>query len=207
MTLQQLIKLNGKRAMKNKWSPAASIVLILCGAALFFSLLEMFLLAMPGVNFFIDDASGTEVFLKGLLNLPPIVYAIIMLCEFLAFTVHSPLSLGRKKWFYTLGAGEETDVSVIFEYFSSFRLLLKSVLLNFVTTMSKAFWGILFLSPASAFLGFTFYYIEKGAQGTELFIARMGIAVGILLLIFSMIMTYIYNLRYFAVPYAFIDED
>lgn len=207
MTFQQLIKLNGKRAMKNKWSSGMAIVLILCGATLLFSLLRMFLLSIPGTEFFIDSSSGIEALLKGLIHLPISVYIIVIICEILCFIVYSPLSLGSKKWFFALGGGEETDVAVIFEYLSSFRLLIKSIALNLLTLLAKTFWNILFLLPPSAFLGFTAYYIKKGAEGNELFIARAGIATGIILLILALIMAYIYNLKYFAVPYAFINGE
>ena len=196
--LNRLIKLNAKRALGNSWSKAIAQVILLNGTDLLFILTAVFAYSIFTYPMLPD---GLESITPGAL----ICLSAILLIYSL---VISPLKIGIKMWFFSLtgGMGEE-DIALTFETFSSFKKVVKSFLLCLSLAIRKLFIYSLFSFVPIFLTAYSIKYMETAQTVRENFLSICCTVSGFCLLILAVVSAYYFCLRYFVVPYAFIEGN
>lgn len=120
------IKNAAKTALKHRWAEAVAVTLLLLGTILLNSVCQWSLMNIFKVDEvwspFSPTAMPTYNRLAGLgLTL---FSAIFSLC------VTFPLTFGVMRWFWLISGGSDTSFNELFHYFSSGKLLLKSIRLS-----------------------------------------------------------------------------
>lgn len=201
MEFFSLLKENAKRALSGQWSPAIAIVLLIAGVGLLFSLFEMvctIALDLPG---FMDILDTPQVFFDDVMGQSGAVFGISTLTLLLSYVILTPLKLGELSWYYEAGKHQQEGIASIFEYFGSVKLFLRSVLLNLAIGVRVALVGILLMLPASlCFAAGTFLWQSDTDPLEKMLILGIYLG-GSVLLAVGLLLTLIYQKRYFVAPY------
>ena len=210
MHLRQTIKYNARRALTGFWVKAVVVVLFLVGMHLLLWLTNSLL------NYFLQTPS-----LWSLLVHPQVitrnmfftlwakmgVTLVVILCS---FVVLPPLRLGIAHWYYQLGGGEPEEIQEIFTAFSSKKLFFRSLWLQFLLTLRRLLWGILFLFvPASCLVGsIVILFSNQSEVPTPLLaINSVFFIVSLLLLAVCTLFYAMWMQRYFLAQYLVVEES
>lgn len=193
----RIVKLNAKRALGLSWSKAVSQVLILSGISLMFILIGFLTFGMLSFDVIFKTAimpTGSSIAALG------IIAAVF-------FVVISPLVLGIKQWYYTLslnGIGE--DISFCFYPFSNPHIALKCINLSLLLAFKKLLVYTSFSIIPVVMKYYSHRFLQDAQTLEERFLAVNSIICSTLLLFLSLVFALIYCLRYFSVPYAFMEN-
>lgn len=129
MSFSKAIKEGTRSALRNNWTKAIAIVFLSISISLLFNILRVifgFILHIP--NYF-DILSTPNNFIDNIPNISisALIFSAVVILINLVVTV--PLSYGTKNWFYALTKGTSQNILNIFYFFSSFKLLRKSIAL------------------------------------------------------------------------------
>lgn len=201
MEFFSLLKENAKRALSGQWSPAIAIVLLIAGVGLLFSFFEMvctIALDLPG---FMDILDTPKVFFDDVLGQSGAVLGVSTLTLLLSYVILTPLKLGELSWYYEAGKHQQEGIASIFEYFGSLKLFLRSVLLNLAIGVRVALVAILLTLPALICFVAGIYLWQGDTAPLEKMLTLGIFLGGAVLLAVGVLLTLIYQKRYFVAPY------
>ncbi len=210
MQLRHTIKINAKRALTGFWVKAIVVVLLLAGIRLLFWLTNALL------NYFLNAPS-----LWSLLSRPQVItwgmfltlwakLGVSLVMVGCSFVVLSPLRLGVAHWYYQLGGGEPEELLGIFTAFSSKRLFLRSLWLQFQLGLRRLLWGLLFLSVPAGCLAASvvILFSNQSVVPTPLqAVNSVFFIVSLLLLVVCALFYGMWMQRYFLAQYLVLEED
>lgn len=206
MSMHKLLKLNARRALRGRWGPAAAVTLMVLAIGFLFNLFEGVLNVTLGVAPFDDVRMTPNNLFDDLANTSALALSIAFATAALAFVITTPLSLGVQRWFYRLGEGVLDEISTAFEFFGTFRLFWKSLLLCCSVWVRSALWSALFLLPGSLVIFFSAMVGDRSGTNRESFAAAGGILVGCLLLVLGMLFAIIWCSRYYLARYYLMEN-
>lgn len=194
----RIIKLNAKRALGLSWSKAVSQVLILSGISLLFILIGFLTFGMLSFDVLFGTAGmpSAETFI------------VLGAIAAIFFVVMSPLVLGIKAWYYAISLnGKGEDISFCFFPFERFDLAVRCIKLSLILAVKKIFiYGAFSVVPI-VMRHYANSFSQDAQTIEERFLAFNSLICSTLLLALALFFAYIYCLKYFALPYAFIENQ
>lgn len=199
------IKRKAKASLEGLWGSAVALLLLLTAVSALFVLLERTVVSLTGMMTLEQIISSFPIYRSTFFTLPFAGAAVILFlcCRFLSFLFRTPLVQGYVSWFYRRALGETPDVYGAFFYYHPFRRWVKTIVIDLWLGVKKAFWHLVFLSPAIAifsFAGIIAPYIDAGWHPFLL------TAVPVVLGTFGALIARIVCYRYFAVRYIYADD-
>ena len=193
----RIIKLNAKRALGLSWSKAVSQVLILSGISLLFILIGILTFGM----FSFDLLFGNAVMPS------PSSFAALGVIAAIFFIVISPLVFGIKEWYYAISLnGKGEDISFCFFPFSQFNIAMQCIKLSLILAVKKILIYASFSIIPLVMRHYSCSFLQDAQTIEERFLAFNSVICSSLLLILALSFSFIYCLRYFALPYAFMEN-
>lgn len=150
MNVRTQIKKNAKRALSNYWAKAVAVFLLMLTIGMFFMIMHGILDMAAGISGFLDIYQTGGNYIDDLPNISIFSITMAGLFSLGMILVMIPLRLGIKRWYYLLSEGYSDDLLSIFHFFSSGKLLIRSLALELQLTVRTLFWIIVFFAPAIA---------------------------------------------------------
>lgn len=207
MNLRRQIKKDAQRALRDGWGRAVAILLITAAVIVALVLFE-------GIFYQIFHLSGFRdvTLTAGNYLLTPITVSLGTLIitgfiVFIGFILLSPLHAGTACWYYQLVSTGAEDISSVFRFFSSGRLLLRSWMLYLQLIVRSLFWTVLFMAPGGVVLYFSVGLYASRGDSIDTVMGIFGIVIGILLLLTAALLLSVFLLRYFLAPYILADDQ
>ncbi len=200
MSPNQMLKQESKGQLRGHWPQALAVTAVcLAVEAAFMILWEVlsYSIKIPEPpTLFINWRTDWGAFVVGSL-----IYGIDTIARGFKLLLATPLFLGALKWFYRRAKGEEISVAVMFEYYSSWSQIRRTLTFLFHFVMRIFGWFFLSFLPGTICL-----LISLGQlllSPTFHFFRSLGfflLLLGVPLFIFGV-------LRLFLAPFLFVDDD
>ncbi|MBE6761373.1 MAG: DUF975 family protein [Ruminococcaceae bacterium] len=190
MPSNTIIKTNAKTSLQNKWSAAISVgAIILSVFCLYIVLLQLILIPI------------TTIF-----NEVTALFIVIALSVVFAQLFGMPLLYGALRWFWFTSSDAEVRVSEIFCYLGSGKEYLRALSLSFrifIRSSAVLFFCFLPSLVVTAISSPTTYSMFNSSMP---YWASSVWALGNVLTIFGVVMSFVLLLRYFAAPILMIND-
>ena len=185
-----IVKANARTSLSNKWPKAIGI------GAIFLSILCLYAVLLDLISFPLSIMFGnfTSLFIK--------VATLVILSQFFAM----PLLYGMLRWFWFTSADYDVPIKEIFCYFLSGKEYLRAFSLSIRIFTRSSSILLLCFSPSLIIVAIsspTTYDILDTAMP---YWASSVWALGNMLTIFGIIMSFVLLLRYFAAPILMIND-
>ncbi|HEX3026451.1 MAG TPA: DUF975 family protein [Clostridia bacterium] len=200
--IRQKAKASGLSLLKGKWLQAGVIILLIL-------ILEMGISALDDAyrRAFNVPLDYDQIMLGQQINLSTASFIIALVFSLLTLLLVTPLEFGQKEWFWNLAENKEPPISRVFNWFGSFRLYGKSVLLNLNIAVRSALWTILICGVPFAMI-FGAYYMEIHYSDSKYLMISLALSLFGLLLLLGAVFLLIYVLtRYFLAVYLFVEDN
>lgn len=191
MPTSNIIKLNAKKSLKNKWSEAFAITALL--------------LSVYCLNVIIAEISLTV--LSNLVNKLWIYGIIIGETLFLGQFFIVPILYGILRWFWYSSQQTNVPISEIFCYFVNIKMYLRAVSLGFRIFLRVIFILLICCIPAFIIIALSSPTTYELLDFSMPYWATYVWLLGNVFTIFGIIVSVIMLLRYFAAPILMINDD
>lgn len=205
MPFRRKVKANAKRALKGSWGKAICIVIIVAVIITIFSLVEVLFYALLDLGVYVDPSNTKGNHFDDVLNISPLALAITLGVCVVAFLILSPVAVGVKRWFYRVVEGERQPISMIFDDFGPVSRFFRAVGLWINLGVRIGLIALAVNLPLVAIrvvarLFNLVDFVDLNEAGLALlFLSAVLFLLGGLLTLFI-------AMRYFLVPYLYIDR-
>lgn len=208
-TLRKQIKQNAHRALSGSWGKAICIFMVALAIFIIFSLLQGLTTLLLGVPDFQDVLQTPAIYLDDTMNLSYFSLMISAVYFLFSLLINSPLTFGKRQWYYRLAGGNSDEVVTVFSFFASIRLLGKSIWHDIMLLARLLLWSI----PFGAVPGGVCFFARlllNSADAPPQSLTRLGgillLLVGMLLGVLAFVFFLIVTNRYFLSAYLIVDR-
>lgn len=209
MSLRKQIKQNARRALNGSWGKAICIFMVALAIFVVFSLLQGLTSLLLGVPDFQDLSATPELYLDDSLNISFISLLISTIYSGFALLIDSPLSFGQRQWYYKLAGGDSDEVVSVFSFFSSIKLLGKTIWHDVSLTVRLFLWSIPFSVVPGAICFCASLMLGTSGSSSESMMRLGGIMLmlfGMLLAVLALVFFLIFITRYYLSAYLIVDK-
>ena len=197
------VKQNARLILKNNWSKAIMILLIINLLAIAISALEYAYSNAFQIKSVYDFQN-----LSVTLNEVYISTGVTFVFTILTLLLTTPLKLGQAEWYWKLTERKPQGVEGIFEWFGSLRLYAKSLWLNIYIGIRALPWVLLTIGiPLSIIYG-SLYVFTSNPKNTQIdLLCSLLMILGFGLLICGIILYFFIMTRYFLANYLLVEDN
>lgn len=200
MSFNKTIKSDALKILKRNWKKVMGINFIWFFMLSIFFLIEVFLqnvVAQIGG----EPRSNFEIEQKLRISLILCIFYII------SSGIISILKMGEIKWKYRTINQEENNFSVMFDYFTTFKNILRSWYISLQIFIRKIIWMIIIYMPVTILTAWCVLATENQNYVKDTYLIGFGYILSIFLFIYSTIMIVIFFRRYLLTRYLIVSGE
>ncbi len=194
MELHRIIKRDSRSILKSCWGRSAAAGIIVFAVYLLLAVFESLFMIV-----FSDDENAVfSLFDVGNVSVPILV--ITSFSAVVAAIVFPALAVGFKKMHINFAADENTEIASLFDVFSSFKFVIRSIVFFAMLIFRYLFFGLLAVLPGGVLIFAARMYIVPETKNTSV-LQICAYCVGVIVTLLCLSLLVIYAQRWFGAVY------
>ena len=194
MELYRIIKRDSRSILKSCWGRSVAAVFIILAVYLLLTVFESVMM----IIFSDEDVASMSLFDVGNVSVPILV--ITAFASVVATIVFPALLIGFKRLHFSFANDEDTDISALFDVFSSLKFIARAIVFYAMLIFKYIFFTVLAFLPGSVLVAAARFYIAPETKNMSV-LQICAYCVGVVVTLPCLSLFAIYAQKWFAAEY------